>query len=179
MNAQSPEDLSAKVADEVLDLIMAEIQRTRGAEVERAVTAAAALAGCYLLRDTGIDLSKLAPGSPILAEQVDSDGPRLISLMQHFAGQFGLNAEAGWEHEISPDKVSPALLNHQVSQFEARVSAVFAKYGFPTDARAGLMAATAIRIVAMGKKLLAEDIGKSLALSALVNSSKTVPPRNS
>lgn len=69
------------VGREFRSLILAKLTDERGVHAETAVSAAARMAGTFLLRSLDLPITKLEPGAPVLSDAANERGPELVEIL--------------------------------------------------------------------------------------------------
>jgi hypothetical protein len=162
-------------SSELTAVIIKIIQDERGVHAETAITAAGSLAGFCLLKQTGIDVSKLTPGSAVFTDGVNELGPQMVGLMSTVCVKLGLNGQSGWGNPIPEDNKSLRPEIELVRQIHPAFKGIITKFRIPVEAEAMIAAIAAIKFVKMANGSLNTEIGKAIALKAMVAASKTVP----
>lgn len=177
--AVSEED-EEKVADavaELFDVICQKLTTEQGINIETAIAAAGWLTGSALLAASKVDLSALEPGSAVLVDSVDEEGPSLIGYIGSMLAASGVDVS-----EIA-NEVPP---QHQPVQSFLEIMALLApdfrdvleRSGLPEDAATVVGAQTTAQFVYAGRELIDPSIAMGLAVTCVVAGAKTVPPRS-
>lgn len=159
----------------IVDAIIAGLSDGRGVHIETALTAAGALAGLAMLRNTDLDLSKMTPGEVVLYQGVDDQGPELIQELSAFCDGFGFNPQTGWDTPVPEEHQSLQSVLELNTRFEHEANAFYERFAVPLGARARVAAFTGVRMMKMASQVLNPEIGKAILLNAVVAGSKTVP----
>ena len=163
-------------SEALFNAIVERLQTERGVHIETAIAGAGCLAGANLLRNTGIDLSGFEPGSVVLIDSVNEEGPMLVSFLEALCMQAGLGQDSDWLTEV-PAANAPQLSNMElIERLEPSIDAIADRFRIEGEAVPYVAVQTAARLIAAGKQILDPDVAKSLAVTAMVESSKTVPP---
>ena len=64
-----------------------------GVHAETAIAATARMAGTFLFRSFGFELKGAQPGQPVLSEQANEQGPRLVQILGGVLGQMGITPD--------------------------------------------------------------------------------------
>ena len=143
---------------------------------------AGSLAGVSILRSAvkseHIDLSNLIatkPGSPVFIEKANEIGVELTDFMAAFCKSMGIDPKSGWNHTVPEDHqpLKPAV--DLVREFEKPFVELMDTQKLRFELRPFAGGLSAIKLIKMGSKVLNPDIGKAIALTATVASSKTIP----
>lgn len=163
-------------SEALFNAIVGALQNERGVHIETAIAGAGCLAGAALLRNTGIDLSGFAPGSVILVDSVNEAGPELVSFLEALCRQAGLGKASDWLMEV-PDANQPQLDNMELlEKLQPAFDRITTEFEIEEELAAYAAVQTAARLINAGQQILDPDLGKTLAVTAMVESSKTVPP---
>ncbi|NBV24329.1 MAG: hypothetical protein EBS05_20725 [Proteobacteria bacterium] len=157
------------------ELIVKRLQDERGVHAETAITAAGSIAGNCLLRATRHDLHGLTPGSAVFTEEVNEAGPKIIDVMSDACSIQGIDPRTGWNLQPPAENNSLRsgieLTRLLRSDFESMLPA----YGIGQRIEPLVAAVAAIKLVKMASGTLDPEIGKAIAIRAVVAGSKTVP----
>lgn len=174
MAALSKPQLAA--AEEFADATLDELETAAGVHPETAVAAVAGMAGSFLLRSFGFELEPLAPGTVILSDEANLQGPRLIQILGGVLAHGGVELD----REIlsrGPDPDRRPQLDFLSAQaaLESPFAAVRARKELaPREAAEAAAAATGFLI-----QQFAEDLDPSiafgLAVYGFIEGAKTVP----
>src|SRR3954464_4722723 len=88
MRVDNPKQFEA--ARDFNQAIIAGVANAKGVHAETAISAAARMAGTYLLRSTGLPLGNYAAGTPILCDLVDDQGQELMGLIGQSLASMGV-----------------------------------------------------------------------------------------
>lgn len=143
---------------------------------ETVIGAVARMAGSFLLRSFGLSLSGIQPGSVVLSEQANEQGPRLIQLLGGALQSIGVTLDKSKvaAAQASPRGLKESFLQTQ-SALETQFGAVRDKYGL-TDGEAADSAAVATALLIKNcSQSLDPHVGFNLAVYGLIEGSKTAP----
>lgn len=79
----------------------------RGVHLETTISGIAAVAGCWLLRSTGLQLEGLSPGRPVFVEAVNALGPACIGFLAATCADFGVEPNGSWADLVPPPVKKP------------------------------------------------------------------------
>ena len=163
-------------------VIITALKTDMGVHAETAIATAATLTGEYVLRASGFDFSGMAPGSAVFSETAnqilfDADGQLTVSdvfINALFAGGVDVSKNSWPEtvpeaHQVVMDPLQ--ILGRMRPELEALFGALELDYLERAYAAAGATAA----LVSQTRKVLDPNIGKALALEAMLRGVKTVP----
>lgn len=161
----------------VRELLKNTLQDERGVHIESAISGIAAVAGCLLLRSTGVKLDHLRPGTPVFVDAVNDLGAAHFDFMSAACAALRVEARRGWTEPVptihEPRERAPELTR----SLEGPFVELCERLGVPAEKRAQLASFTAITLIREGVDILSAHVGKAIVLAALVAGSKTVPPR--
>ena len=88
---QRIEQVSELFQNRIIELL----QESRGVRIEDAISGAAAVAGCQLLRSVGLKFDGLEPGSMILLEEVNELGMQHLGFRSAICDAFEIDPTTG------------------------------------------------------------------------------------
>lgn len=155
---------------------MQEFDRGGTFPAETVIGSVARMAGSFLLRSFGLALSGIQPGSVVLSEQANQQGPRLIQVLSAVLQGIGV--------KLDKSKLAgkPAAAGHLQEPFletqkalEMQFTGIRNKYGL-SDAEAAdsVVVATAVLIKNCASSL-DPHVGFGLAVYGFIEGSKTAP----
>jgi hypothetical protein len=169
-------DNVAPASESLFQEIVGRLKTERGVHIETAIAGAGYLAGVSILRATGINFSTFAPGSPVLVDSVNDEGPKLIDFMEGMCRQMGLGRDADWLVEV-PDANKPLLAcTELVEDLEPVFNEIVDRLQVSNELRPFVAVRTIVQFIDAGQQILDPDTGKSIATQAIVEGAKTVPP---
>lgn len=143
---------------------------------ETVIASTARMAGSFLFRSLGLPLTGIQPGSVVLSEQANQQGPRLIQILgavlQHLGVKLESSQLAASQRTASGQKES--FLETQ-KVLEARFVAIRDKYGFSDGEAADSVAVAAAVLIKNCSNLLDPHVGFGLAVYGFIEGSKTAP----
>jgi hypothetical protein len=169
-------------ADACVQFIIDKLTDERGVHLETAINMAGSLAGVSILRSAikaqKIELSNLIktkPGSPVFVDKANDIGQEVTEFMVGFCKPLGINQQTGWTNPIPEDDQPLRRGFDLVRDFEKPFTDLMDKNKLKPELRPFAAGLAAVKLISMGTKVLNPDIGKAIALTATVVSSKTVP----
>lgn len=168
--------------DSIVAAIIATLQNDRGVHAETAISAAAVLTGEYVLRSSGYDFTGLEPGTIIISDIVnqllfEADGQLTVSdvfINALFSQGIDVSKES-WpenipdEHQVIMDPLEV------VARVRPQIEGLFALSTVEALERAYACAQASALLVAQTRRVLDPNIGKALALEAMLRGAKSVP----
>lgn len=175
-------DTDAAVPEHIVSCIIETLQSDRGIHAETAISSAAVLTGEYVLRSSGYDYSGLEPGSVIISDIVnqllfEADGQLTVSdvFINALFGQGIDVSKESWPENI-PDEhqviMDPLEI---VARIRPRVEQMMIQHGIEGLERAYVGAQATAMLVAHTRRVLDPNVGKTLALEAMLRGAKCVP----
>lgn len=169
----------ASASGEIYHTVCEAIADGRGTHLETAITAIGYLAGTAMLRNSGVDFSRLDPGTPIFVDAVNEVGQDVVGTMLETIARGGQTGP----HDLKARpaaSVPPghdALLSHEelMRRLMPKFEAILARHSIPADLAPFACAHAEAQIIIAGQAQLAPAIGKAIAVNAIVRASKTVP----
>ena len=165
-------------AIDLAEVIYEGLKTGKGVHIETAITAAASLGGFALLRSTGINFSGINPGEPVLVQGLDEKGKEVLAAMSGTCTIHNINPETGWTNEVPEQNTSQKSSLELIAQFERPFRLICENKGLAIDKWASVAGICAAKMIKQGERVLDPEIGKAIALKALVFSSKSAPPRD-
>lgn len=171
-----------QAAEGVIQRVCAYVQDNRGVHIETAIAAAGSLAGVAMLRSTGLPLPASEPGKPamFLAAEVNERGAALLQFMSSVCPRLGLDGSFTTTNvpaEHQPKKNMNLGVLDWVRDLEGPCNQLLDEQRIEPVLRPQAYAISALKLVKAGEQVLDPAVGKALALSAMVASSKTAPYR--
>lgn len=177
-NAQARDQLPQRI----VALLIKTINNERGVHAETAIAAAAVLTGEIVLSVSGYDLSGLEPGSAVFSDVVnqllfEAEGHLTVSdVFFNALYSQGIDvSKESWPENI-PEEHQVMLDPLQiVARARPQLNVLFESQPLePLDRAYAAAQATAL-LVAETRRVLDPNIGKALALEAMLRGAKTVP----
>lgn len=139
---------------------------------ETVIASVARMAGSFLLRSFGLSLSGVQPGTVVLSEQANQQGPRLIQLLGGVLQSVGVTLD---KSKLPPARgVKESFLQTQ-GVLETQFAAIREKYGLSDgEAAESAVVATAV-LIKNCASLLDAHVGFGLAIYGFIEGSKTAP----
>lgn len=174
------EEEEEKIADavaELFDVICKGLTTEQGVNIETAIAAAGWLTGSALLAAADIDMTELEPGSPILVDAVNEEGPNLIGYIGSMLTESGVDVSEIAE-EVPPQHQPIQNFLEVTTLLAPEFCAVLQRHGLPSDAGVLVGAQTTAQFVYAGRELIEPSIAMGLAVASVVTGAKTVPGRS-
>lgn len=143
---------------------------------ETVIGSVARMAGSFLFRSFELPLAGAQPGTVVLSEQANQQGPRLIQVLSAVLQSVGVKLDKSKlsAAQASAKGVKESLLETQ-NVLETRFAEIRDKHGL-SDGEAAESAAVATAVLIKNcSKLLDPHVGFSLAVYGFIQGSKTAP----
>jgi hypothetical protein len=143
---------------------------------ETVIASVARMAGSFLLRSLGLPLAQMPPGSAVLSDEANLQGPRLIQVLGAVLQSLGVRLDPASLSAAQAAAKGPKESFLQTQEtLEPRFIAIQDKYDM-TEAEAADSAAAATAVLIKNcAALLDPHVGFSLAAYGFIEGSKTVP----
>jgi hypothetical protein len=143
---------------------------------ETVIGSVARMAGSFLLRSFGLPLTGIEPGSVVLSEQANQQGPRLVQILAGVLQGVGVTLDSARLAAVQATTrgQEESLLQTQEA-LERRFTAIRDKHGL-SDGEAAESAAVATAVLIKNcSQLLDPHTGFGLAVYGFIEGAKTVP----
>lgn len=165
------------VAAEGRALLFDELEGDRGLHVETLVAAAARLAGSCLLRSFKLDLTGIAPGSPVFSDLADQHGPQLMDLLGKTLAVLEVPIdETQVTGEVTPDHAPLMDCFETLLQLQAPARALLARHGFDDVRGARAFTLTTAILIHETQAVVPAQSLFDIAVTGLVEGAKMAPP---
>lgn len=143
---------------------------------ETVIGSVARMAGSFLFRSLGLPLTGIEPGSVVLSDQANQQGPRLIQILGGVLQGVGVQLDkarlSAAQGQAKGQKES-FLQTQEV--LEAKFVAIRDKYGLTDSEAADAAAVAAAVLIKNCAALLDPHLGFGLAVYGFIEGSKTAP----
>lgn len=167
-----------KSAGEFVDLVASKLGSGRAVKAEIAIASAARLAGSFLYRSFELDVRLAEPGTVILSEEANEQGPQLIGIMAAMLQHYSISldqAKLGGEPLKRGDPPQLSTVE-SLSFLQEDALQIAESNGLSLkDAAMAAALATAFIVKECAPKTGAE-IGFNIAAYSFIEGCKTVPP---
>lgn len=168
--------------EQIVMLVITALQNERGVHAETAISAAAVLTGELVLRSSHFDFSALTPGSAILSDEVnhilfEAEGQLTVSdIFINALYSQGIDvSKESWPENV-PDEHQVIMEPLEiVATIRPQIASLFAAQQIDGLECAYACAQATALLVAQTRRVLDPNIGKTLALEAMLRGAKTVP----
>jgi hypothetical protein len=144
---------------------------------EVVIGSAARMAGSFLLRSFGLALTGIQPGSVVLSEQANQQGPRLIQILGGVLENIGVKLDSS---KLSASQQTTKGQKDSVLETQRILDGPFAairdKYGLSDGEAADSVAVATAVLIKNCASLLDPHVGFGLAVYGFIEGCKTAPP---
>lgn len=172
-------DAQNKVAGALVDLVAARSGTGRAVHAETAIASAARLSGSLLLRSFNFDIQKLNPGSVLLSDEANEEGPQLINIFGAMLQNFGVmldNTKLGGDGALRGEEPRLTVVQ-SLALLQEDAIRIAGENGLNLKEAAQSAAMSTAFIVKECAKNISGEVGFNVALYGFIEGSKTVPPR--
>lgn len=166
-----------KAADLISQLLRKVVVLEQGIHAETIISAASRMAGTMLFRSFGLDDSKLEPGSVLMSEQADQQGPGLVDAVFEVLKQLGHDGIDAAALDAAADKPAPPRLS--LAENQSTLNPWYRKIMETSELSNREMAlASAIATATLihdCESVLDVPAGCLVAINGIVEGTKTVP----
>jgi len=164
-----------KASGEIVDLIANSIGRNREVHTATAIATAGRLSGTFLFKSFGLDLQESKPGTVVLSQQANQEGPELINVIGVVLSKLNV--------PVDNEKMASAEVQESKLDFSQTIKATFLKaseimktHGLSEKEMAAACAIATGFIIQQCQTDLNVESGFTTAIYGLIEGSKTVPP---
>lgn len=143
---------------------------------ETVIGSAARMAGSFLFRSLGLPMTGIQPGSVVLSDQANQQGPRLIQILGTVLQNIGVKLEPS---QLSANPRTKGGLKEPFIEtqgiLEAQFVAIRDKYELSDGEAADSVAVATAVLIKNCSNLLEPHIGFGLAVYGFIEGAKTAP----
>ena len=165
-----------KASAELTQTILTKLATKRGVHAETAISAAARMAGTYLLKSSGLPIAQFTPGTAIFSDLMDDQGQRLLRAVDEVLESLNIAMDPQRMDLNIPDEHQPQMALMEIQTLlDPSFDAIFRKYQL--TAEEGAYSAAISTAVMMQKTAGVVDpyLGYAIAAYGILESCKTVP----
>lgn len=174
MLSLSPQQVEA--AQEFVRTTIETLKTERGVHAETAIAGTARMAGTFLFRSFNFPFEDVRAGQPVLSEQANEKGPRLIQILGQVLEGLGITLDDEKLDE-EPDSENDPLLGflETQGQLEPTYTEIRERLGLSLEEGADSAAAAAGMLIQQSSQILDPNIAFGIAAYGFVEGTKTVP----
>ncbi len=174
MMVQNPNQFKASA--ELTHTILTKLATAKGVHAETAISAAARMAGTYLLRSSGLPLERFTPGTPIFSDIMNDRGPLLLRTVDEVLESLNIAVDPRQVDGNVPDDHQPHMeLMDMQTLLDPSFDAVLHKYQLTVEEGAYAAAISTAVMIQKTAGVMNPYLGYAIAANGMVESCKTVP----
>ena len=164
-----------KATGEIVDLIASAIGKNREVHSATAVATSARLSGSFLFKSFKLEINDAKPGTAVLSQQANEEGPELIKVIGTVLSNMGVTVDNNKMESAEIQKTELDFLQCLEST-QIKASEIMQKYGLAEKEMAVVCAMSTAFIIQQCQNDLEVESGFNTAVYGLIEGSKTVPP---
>lgn len=170
----SPEQIEA--AQEFADSAIRSLTTAKGYHVPTVIAATARMAGTFMFRSFGFELEDAQPGQPVLSEQANDAGQRLMQITASVLSHLGVALDHG-----SNDAATAGSENESIDflttqkQLETIYIQIKDRHGLSLPEAAEAAAVASAILIHQGADTVDPNVGFGIAVYGFIEGTKTVP----
>ena len=163
-------------AERFADATIRDLQDERGVHAETAIAGTARMAGTFLFRSFGFPLADATPGLPVLSEQANEQGPRLMQILGGVLEQMGIVVDQEVISRPTDPENEPLLAFLESQQrLEPEFEVIRTRFGLSLVEAADAAAIATAMLIRQCSEVLDPSIAFGIALYGFVEGTKTFP----
>lgn len=170
-----------KAAGQFVDLVATKLGTGRAVQSETAIACIARLAGSLLFRSFNLDVHSAEPGTAVLSNEANEEGPQLIGIMSAVLHHFGITLDQEkLGGELSNRGNAPDLsVVESLNLLQAEAMEISRSNGLQLKESAHAAAIATAFIVKECSRNLSPEVSYNIAAYGFIEGCKTVPPTSS
>ena len=164
-----------KAAGEIVELIANNIGENRAIHPATAISTCSRLSGSFLFRSFNIELKDAKPGSAVLSEQANTEGPKLVNIVAAVLHNFGISLDAK-KMEVATIGKSNLEFLEAMQKCQSKAFEIMKNNNLNHVEMAQACAMSTAFVIEQCKNDLQIENGFQTAGYGIVEGSKTVPP---
>jgi hypothetical protein len=174
MGTISPQQITA--AEEFSQTTIEVLANERGVHAETAIAGTARMAGTFLFRSFNFPLDDATPGQPVLSEQANEQGPRLMNILSGVLEQMEIRLDGGRAAGPISAENEPLLDFLQTQKrLEPKYSEIKDRFGFSYEVAADAVSVATAILIQQTSEVLDPHIAFGIAIYGFIEGTKTVP----
>lgn len=163
---------------EFFNATIAFLQDEKGVHLETAIAATARMAGTYLFRSFGFELSDAEAGQAVLSEIANEKGPELVNILAGVLHENSITIDqAAVESDPGPEHEPHLSFLETQPKLEPLYEAIRNRHALSYEDAAHTAAVATAGLVIQGAGVLDPAIGFNIAVYGFIEGSKTVPAK--
>jgi hypothetical protein len=168
-------DEMVRAAEDIYNFLFNKLNTDTGIHIGTFVASAARLAGTSLFRSFNLDLSNDKPGTCVLSENANIEGPKLINILLGALNVMGIKVNQNKSHKTPKEQLPKLTINQIQSTFQSEYNKIMTKYKLDYFKAAFSGAFACAIIINETKKQLNPNISMGIAIMGFIEGSKTIP----
>ena len=165
-----------QAAGDIVDLIVHATGRNGGVHPATAIAGAARLSGSFLLRSFKFEVGDAKPGTVLLSQEANEEGPLLINVIGAVLSSLGVQIDNSQMESAEPQTSNlDFLTSMEATQSEA--IKIMEKHGLEAKEMSVSCAMATAFIIQQCRQDLPAEAGFQTAIMGLIEGSKTAPPK--
>jgi hypothetical protein len=171
-----PNPQQFEAAAEFVQTIISRLANDRGVHAETAVSAAARMAGTFVLRSCGLPLAQLPAGSPVFSDRIDDRGGEVLGRIGEALAAMNVPFDARKLTYDVPEGNTPQIdLEQTQAMFAAAYADIQVRRGLDDGQAAHAAAVSVAILIHKCAGVLDPHLAYTIATYGMVEASKTVP----
>jgi hypothetical protein len=172
MGSLTPQQIEA--AQEFARTTLEMLKTERGLHAETSIAGTARMAGTFLFRSFKFPLKDIKAGQPVLSDQANEHGPRLIGILAAVLENAGVKLDNQKPQVSSNNQPLLGFLETQ-KRLEPKYSTIQRRLGLSLQESADSAAVATALLIQQSAQVLDLNIAFSIAVYGFIEGSKTVP----
>ncbi|UKM66581.1 hypothetical protein GSB9_03171 [Flavobacteriaceae bacterium GSB9] len=164
-----------KATGEIVDLIASAIGKNREVHSATAIATSARLSGSFLFKSFGLNIDDAKPGTAVLSNQANEEGPELINVIGAVLSNMGVNIDNNKMESAEIQKTELDFLQ-SLNLTQAKATEIMKKHKLTEKEMSVACAMSTAFIIQQCQNDLEVESGFNTAVYGLIEGSKTVPP---
>jgi len=164
-----------RATGEIVDLIASAIGKNREVHSATAIATSARLSGSFLFKSFGLEIDDAKPGTAVLSQQANEEGPELINVIGTVLSNMGVSVDNDKMESAQIQKTELDFLQ-SLDSTQTKASELMKKYGLTEKEMAVTCAMSTAFIIQQCQNDIDVESGFNTAVYGLIEGSKTVPP---
>lgn len=164
-----------KATREIVDLIASAIGKNREVHSATAIATSARLSGAFLFKSFGLEIDDAKPGTAVLSQQANEQGPELINVIGAVLSNMGVTVDNNKMESAETQKTELDFLQ-SLNSTQAKATEIMKKHKLTEKEMSVACAMSTAFIIQQCQNDLDVESGFNTAVYGLIEGSKTVPP---
>lgn len=165
-----------KATGEIVDLIASAIGKNREVHSVTAIATSARLSGSFLFKSFELNIDDAKPGTAVLSQQANEQGPELINVIGAVLSNMGVTVDNDKMKSAEIQKTELDFLQ-SLNSTQAKATEIMKKHKLTEKEMAVSCAMSTAFIIQQCQNDVDVESGFNTAVYGLIEGSKTVPPK--